>query len=371
MPPAPHRSAPIDGLRGLAALSVLLYHLWLYARPVPPAGAPAAAGDWPWYSGRLGLILFFVISGYLLYAPWVAAARGEREMPRIGAYFRRRAARILPAYYVALAGAVALVWGLGSTPGVRLPPADGLPLFLVFGQNLGHGTALTLDPPMWTLCVEVSFYLALPLIGLAAARLAGGRHRQLAIPVTLLAAGVAWNTWVAPVGAELALTKLLPAMLPFFALGMIAAVLRQGRELGRTAAAALGVLFAAGLGADIAIAVFDPVLSPKLHDLPAATGFAALVALAGSSRSPVALARRPLVALGTVSYGIYLWHVPLIWWLRGEGLLPLDPGLALLVVLPLTLLVATASWTFIERPALAWGRSEPLASRPAATVIPH
>lgn len=142
---------------------MLFFHLWLYARPDPPAAYPAGATDWPWYSGRLGLILFFVISGFLLYRPWLGAALGRREPPPLATYLRSRAARILPAYYLALAGAMALVWGLGSTPGVRLPDADGLPLFLIFGQNIGHATALTLDPPMWTLCVEVAFYLCLPV----------------------------------------------------------------------------------------------------------------------------------------------------------------------------------------------------------------
>lgn len=371
MAPNENRSAAVDGLRGLAALSVLLFHVWLYCQPDPPAGYPAGAVDWPWYSGRLGLILFFVISGYLLYRPWLAAALGRRDGLDLGAYLRSRAARILPAYYLALAGSLLLVWELGSIPGVRLPPAEGLPLFLVFGQNVGHGTILTLDPPMWTLCVEVSFYLCLPLAGYAALRLGGTRLRQAAIPLGLLAAGVAWNTWIGAPGADLSLTKILPAMLPFFALGMLAALWREGREVGPAAGKLLGVIAVAGVAGDIALQVLDPALSPHLHDLPAAAGFAALVLLAASARAPVALSRRPLVALGTVSYGVYLWHVPLIWWLRGHGLLPVDPPLAVLVVLPLALLVATASWTLVERPAVAWARSGSGSVSPRPAEMPR
>jgi len=157
------RSDGLDGLRGLAALAVVGFHVWLYARLVPSAAMTGFA-DHVWSAGRLGLVLFFALSGFLLYGQWVRAALGGARPPQIGAYLARRAARILPAYYLALAGSL-LLWSAAGTPGVRLPPASSLPLFAIFGQNFTSDSVMTLDPPTWTLAIEVSFYLALPLAG--------------------------------------------------------------------------------------------------------------------------------------------------------------------------------------------------------------
>jgi peptidoglycan/LPS O-acetylase OafA/YrhL len=342
-------------LRGIAALSVVLFHLWLYARVSPGPGGPLNAADWAWSSGKLGLILFFVISGFLLYRPWLDAALNGGERPSLSRYLRSRAARILPAYYVALAGSLLLVFGLGSTPGVRLPSPESLPLFLVFGQNFSADSLLTLDPPMWTLAVEVSFYLALPLIGLAAVRLGAGRRVQAALLLGLLGGGVIWNALAGDqVGGPA--TKVLPAMLPFFAIGMLAALYRLDREIGPRARRLLLAAGAAGVGAEVAFEIVAPQAARIGHGLLAACGFAALAIVASSSLAPRVLQRPAFVGLGTISYGIYLWHLPLLWWLRGHGLLPLHPLLALPIVLTLTLPVAAASWFLIERPVIAWAK---------------
>lgn len=97
--------------------------------------------------------------------------RGNGRLPAVRDYARRRAGRILPAYYVALAGSVALLRDASATPGVRLPDRSLLPAFLVVGQNFFSSPLLELDPPMWTLAVEVTFYALLLLAGWAALRL--------------------------------------------------------------------------------------------------------------------------------------------------------------------------------------------------------
>jgi peptidoglycan/LPS O-acetylase OafA/YrhL len=350
------RHSALDGLRGIAALSVLLFHLWLYARVNPPGpGGALSAADWAWSSARLGLVLFFVVSGFLLYRPWLEATLNGGGPPRLWRYLRSRAARILPAYYAALAGSMLLLLGLSSTPGVRLPSAGSLPLFFVFAQNLNPASLLTLDPPMWTLGVEVSFYLALPLIGIAAIRLGGGRRMQAALPLALLGGGVLWNLTI---GAQPGgpVTKVLPALLPFFAIGMLAALYRFDREIGRSEGRLLLLAGAAGIAGEVATQIALPQITSVTHGLLAACGFAALAILAGSKRAPRVLSRPAVAGLGTISYGIYLWNVPLLWWLRGHDLLPLHPVLALPVVLGLTLPMAAASWFLIERPAIAWAR---------------
>ncbi|MEY2514445.1 MAG: hypothetical protein QOJ89_1803, partial [bacterium] len=129
------RMASIDGLRGIAALSVFAFHGWLYTMPEPRAANRSTITDYAAHELRLGLVLFFVLSGYLLSRPWFAAALDERRPPDLRRYLRARAARIAPAYYAALTGSIGLLWGLSGTPGLRLPPAAELPLFFVFAQN--------------------------------------------------------------------------------------------------------------------------------------------------------------------------------------------------------------------------------------------
>src|SRR4051794_14895553 len=221
------RAQGLDGLRALAAFGVMLFHFWVYTEPLPPGAAPATVGQHLWQSTRWGLLLFFVLSGFLLYRPWVRAALEARERPVLGRYLRSRAARIAPAYYLALAGAF-LIGLLGSAPPMRMPTHGTAPLFLAFGQNFSDHSLDTLDSPMWTLPIEVSFYLALPLIGIAALRLGKSRAQQALLTAGLVAIGVAW----AHLAAGLWLyAVVLPAMLPFFAFGMLVAVLIEGRRI--------------------------------------------------------------------------------------------------------------------------------------------
>ena len=287
--------------------------MWLYTQAHPDATNRAGWLDYPLHELRLGLVAFFVLSGFLLYRPWLRAALGETATPRLGSYLLRRAARVVPAYYLALAGSVALLWNLDAVPGVRIPAATDIPLFAVFAENFFDGPLMSLDPPMWTLSVEVSFYLALPLAGWAALRAAGGRLRQAAVPLALLAIGVGWNLLIAGRGWPMPVSKVLPAMLPYFAVGMLAALITHGRTIPRRAGWALAAGAMALIGADawwhsVTTTGTAPVV---VRDLPAAVGFAAVVALAAhGARAGRVLGTRPLAGLGTVSYGVYLWHVP-------------------------------------------------------------
>lgn len=318
---------------------------------------------------RWGLLLFFVLSGFLLYRPWLSAI-ATSERPDLRRYVRSRAARVLPAYYLALAGACLLLWGSGAVPGVRLPGGESLALFFVFAQNFSPDSVLTLDPPMWTLAVEVSFYAVLPLLGVVAMRL--GPKRQLVLPISLIGLGLAWSWTVNATGAFLPLTKVLPAMLPFFAIGMLAATLTRRRPLDPKGTRRIALLAAGALAAQVGTQLLLPSgLAAAIHDLPAAVCFAAIVCLAASAHSPRALSWGPLTRIGIVSYGLYLWHVPVLWWLRAHGMLPLDPIAALPVVLMPSLAIAGLSWAYVERPAIAWARRTPppdRGSQPRATA---
>jgi len=355
------RSASLDGLRGLAALSIFVFHGWLYTMPAPDATDRSSIGDYAAHELRLGLVAFFVLSGFLLCRPWFAAALEKRRPPDVRRYARARAARILPAYYAALAGSVVLLWGLRGTPGLRLPPSDELPLFFVFGQNFSPATVMKLNPPMWSLAVEVMFYALLPLIGWLAVRLPPTRRMQALAPLALLALGLVYNWTIAGHSLGMTFSKTLAAMLPYFALGMLAALALHGRAIGMPAKRSLiaaGVALiaadavvkasAAALGLDIGVVL------AIIRDLPSAVGFSLIVAaLAVAPRSRI-IGGRVLAGLGTISYGFYLWHVPVLMVLRGYGLLPLDPVAGTLVALGPALAISTLSWFALERPILRW-----------------
>ena len=355
------RSASLDGMRGLAALSIFVFHGWLYTMPTPDAMDRSSVGDYAAHELRLGLVAFFVLSGFLLSRPWFAAALDERRPPDLRRYLRSRAARILPAYYVALAGSIVLLWGLRGTPGLRLPPAGELPLFLVFGQNFSPASVMKLNPPMWSLAVEIMFYALLPVLGWLALRLPPRRRMQALVPLALLLLGLLYNWAISGHGLGMTFSKTLAAMLPYFALGMLAALVLHRRTIDMRMKRTL-------IGSGIALVLTDAFtksIAPAsgidadqlfvvMRDVPSAAGFTLIVgALAAAPRGRV-LGGRLLAGMGTISYGFYLWHVPVLMVLRGHGLLPLDPVLGTAVALVPALAVSALSWFALERPILSW-----------------
>src|SRR3954465_9507770 len=116
------RTAGLDGLRTVAALSVLCFHAWLYGFDHPYAITRDSVFDRVMFEMRLGLVFFFVLSGYLLYRAYARAALTGAGRVDVRRYARRRVARIVPAYWLGALGAVPPPWGRPGTPGAR-PPA--------------------------------------------------------------------------------------------------------------------------------------------------------------------------------------------------------------------------------------------------------
>ncbi|MFP5363347.1 MAG: acyltransferase family protein [Thermoleophilia bacterium] len=366
------RSASLDGLRGVAALAIFVFHGWLYTMPAPNASDRSSIADYAVHELRLALVAFFVLSGFLLSRPWFAAALGSGRPPNLRRYVRARAARVLPAYYAALAGSVVLLWGLRDTPGLRLPPAGELPLFVVFGQNFSAATVMKLNPPMWSLAVEVMFYALLPLIGWLALRLPATRRMQALGPLALLALGLFYNWTIAGQGLGLTFSKTLAAMLPYFAVGMLAALVLQGRRVDLLAKRSL---IAAGV-ALIAVDAVAKAAAPAngldvgdvfvvMRDLPSAVGFALIVVALAAAPQGRILSGHVLAGMGTISYGFYLWHVPVLMVLRGYDLLPLDPVTGTLMAFAPSIALAVLSWFAIERPILRWSARRDTRAREA------
>ena len=153
--------AALDGLRALAVLLVVGHHLYRWG-----------AGDWPLLRlsalsatldfGFIGVLLFFVISGFLLFLPYARSLVAGTPWPSVVQFYRRRVLRILPVYYVALTIAGILLMASGKLQGWVL---KGLALDFLLLQNVSPSAANLvgiLDGPLWTLAIEWQFYLLLP-----------------------------------------------------------------------------------------------------------------------------------------------------------------------------------------------------------------
>jgi peptidoglycan/LPS O-acetylase OafA/YrhL len=351
-----HRPA-LDGVRGLAALGVLVFHVWLYRDDRPHGHRPALV-DHVLYQANVGLIAFFVLSGFLLYRPYARAAVRRTAAPSAVDYARRRVARIVPAYYAC--GIVCVLAYSTIGPDTILPAANELPAFAVFAQNYSLSTLMQLNPVLWTLSVEAAFYVALPLVALMAIRLRTSRHALLLL--VLVAFGIGFTVLDhAFIDSEIP-GKTLPEYIGIFAIGMLVALALEHRNTSltriSTAMCMLLGLAMVLLRATISESAWisDPLVRVALFAPLSAAGFGLVIAAAaeGRGRTIAWLRSRPLAYAGLVSYGLYLWHVPVILVLRERGALPSALAPRLLTVLAVTFAIATVSWRLVEKPVLDW-----------------
>ncbi len=361
------RSEGLDGLRALAALSVLVFHVWLYRVDRPERLSDRGFADHVMFELNLGLVCFFVLSGYLLHRAFARAALSRGDRVDVRGYALRRAARILPAYYACIAGSLVLYALTGFT--TISPSAGEVGLFALFAQNYSMDTLMQIDPVLWTLGVEAAFYVVLPFIGLAAIALGRGRPgRQALLLAALVALTIGWNALAIGEGWNDVARKALPAYLGHFALGMLAALWVERRRLARRAPLSPGATAGIAIAGACVVAGLATVHETTfqlwgarlaLSSLPAAVGFALVIAAIaeGGGWSVRWLATGPLVFVGLISYGVYLWHLPLLLATRHIGLLP-EPLLPrMLVVLGLSLAAAWVSWRALEQPILRWAHT--------------
>ena len=378
-PTGAHAFPRLDGLRALAAFAVVFTHVGFLT------GRTGDNGPFGPILARLnfGVTLFFLLSGFLLYRPFVAAALAGRPRPALGRFWLRRGLRIFPAYWLALA--VTLGAGIATTD---FSARDVLAYVTLTHTYAGapDDSALT---QMWTLVTELAFYAVLPL--LAVVSLPRGRdpmallRRQAVLLAGLVAATIAYVPVVRALTTPENRRALLwlPAYLDWFALGMalaVASCVLASPELA--ARCRLGVLNRLAddaatcwvIGGLLLWTASLPIAGPLTLVPPtgwewtaqhglfgAAAAFFMLPCVLGGSggRIRAFLGSTPMRRLGTVSYGVYLWHLPLIVVLfRVLDQQPFTGGFWRL--LGLTAVVATAaataSYVLVERPVLNLGR---------------
>jgi Acyltransferase family len=187
----------IMGLRAIAALTIVVYHTWLYSEPSGQRVDLGLVSRFVLPYLPVGVTLFFCLSAFLLYRPVVDGIIRGQPRQSVGAYLRNRALRIIPAYWLILL-VLGVVLGAGvirlSSTEVGLGRPDPALLLLNLGlvQNYVPATLITGIPPAWSLAVEVAFYLVLPLLAwmavAGARRAATVRGRTIAVlaPAVLL-----------------------------------------------------------------------------------------------------------------------------------------------------------------------------------------
>ena len=361
----------LHGLRGIAALLVLLYH-WKETFPAF-AGTyrqlPFLGTQWnvllPIDFGWIGVHWFFVLSGYLLAANIWSQPLGAQNITR---FWARRFFRIYPAIWVQTPILLMVTYAL-----VGLPNFDRYRLIgnLLLWLDPYPGGVIGYNAVWWTLPIELGFYLVLPFLMLLYRRIGWISTLLLVLAIT-----AGWRLWVLAQVAgpnyhnALPILRALPGSLILFMLGFFISHLQHKTTLhtkgsGRWLLLAAGLLFYGWLQLLIdhkKTIAFEPLLlatnDPVIGLLIAGVIWVLLRPDMGKALVNRLLASRPLHWLGEFSYGIYLWHYPCLRLL--PKLFPRDwrgmenSALALGICLVFTLVAAALSYFLVEKPVLNW-----------------
>jgi len=354
---AADRLAGVDGLRAFAAIWVVLFHVHL----VSGASFPQVPFlDLFWTSGWTGVSLFLVLSGFCLYVPF---AGGRQHRFKTVEFLRRRAWRLLPAYYLSLAFVVPLHLAFAKLLG----GSSALTATQTLWHALAHATMThiffpdtfySLNGVYWSLALEWQWYAALPLLVLAAARWGVVKAAGAAIAINVVYSGtfllaLHWH-WLPDTGllTGAVLPNQLYARIAEFALGVVAAELYVSGRLGwvrplRNLAPLVipGVLVASYL--PLSTIVFGALFFVLL-----------CIVLTGEGYAARAFASKPVVALGLMSYSLYLVHHPLLKVFGSllKRFLHVGPNAEFILLLATVPVVLVLAWLFFlvgERPTLS------------------
>ena len=361
------RAPGLDGVRALAVLAVLAFHEGL-----------------PWIPGGfLGVDVFFVLSGYLI-TDLLASKFARSGTVGLSTFWQRRARRLLPALALMLVTVSAAVTVLEPDQRAALRPAllGAVTYTSNWWQALAHQSYFDLygPPPvlqhLWSLAVEEQFYLVWPLV--LAVVLAALRRP---VPRAMVA-------WAGAIASALAMYLIyVPGKDPslvYYGTDTHASALMIGSALAltwplavvaRAAGRTLAVLDAAGAAGALVLGVAmwhyagsDPMLYPFGLVLAALAAGALVLAAAAPGRIGSALSWAPLRWLGIRSYGVYLWHWPVIAITVGIAERSSGSLTARAVDALLPVAIAAVSWRWLEEPVLRHGLRAELARRGRALV---
>jgi peptidoglycan/LPS O-acetylase OafA/YrhL len=312
----PGRVVGLDGIRGLAALFVVLNHIFERAWPGNLSYHAPFWATWMLY-GRFAVIVFIALSGFSL---GLGPARSGWRFKSLGTYAHRRAWRILPPYWAALVFSLVMTWYVLAQPGWPTPNGKSVAVygFLVQdafsqGHHAGFWSAGSPNRAFWSIAIEVQLYVLLPLLLLLVRRVSAramvGLVAAIVVTIGLLGPHVALM--------NSALVKFTPDLAVLFAVGLLAAGIVTADERTRSRPWA-GYALAATVPV-IALMVIKGSLWSNLNlfwlDLAWAPAIGCLLAAIATSRPrPVVrfLDSRLPRSLGSCSYSLYLTHVPIV-----------------------------------------------------------
>jgi peptidoglycan/LPS O-acetylase OafA/YrhL len=380
-PDNPATFPAIDLLRALAALLVLVYHVTVLGKweGVPQHGVWLA-----FHRGWVGVDLFFVISGFVI--AWSALNGYAAQGPAFRWPFaQRRFWRIVPLYYF-----TSLIFLFLVQPALLAIPADKLATHvlshLFFVHNLAPGTFGSINGVAWSVGLEVQFYLLMLLITPWLARVNAYRGLLMAAVLALAYRYLTTRVLVpglpdTDVHEQLVAATQLPGVIDQFACGMFLALALRRREglahrwltvgwrnFGFWLVLA-GVLLWASLKLHLTYTYWDRAAMIVFWRPLLTLGMAGLVAAAVTFPWASIRLLAPLRYVGEISYGIYLWHLPILHVLKTH--VPEIQGYSLLGhVVVCTLVLSSFSWHAFEKPWVRRRHGAQAAPRPAPALSP-
>ncbi|CAJ1496399.1 acyltransferase family protein [[Mycobacterium] holstebronense] len=342
----------VEGMRACAAIGVVITHVAFQT------GHSSGISGRLWGRFDMAVAVFFALSGFLLWRGHAAAARGLRPAPSTGHYLRSRVVRIMPAYLVSVVVILAL-----------LPDAGGASL-VVWLANLTMTqiyVPLTLTPgltQMWSLAVEFSFYIALPVLALAARRLPVRARIPAIAGVALLSLGWGFLPIHTPYGVNP--LNWAPAYGCWFGAGMLLAEWAYS-PVGRVHRLARRRLPMALLTLVAFLVAASPLAGPEGLTSATVGQFIVRTAMGGvlawALLAPLVLDRpdtphrflasAPMVTLGRWSYGIFIWHLAaldMVFPVIGRFAFTGDMAVVLALTLVFTVAIAAVSYALVEQP---------------------
>lgn len=305
------RLGVLDGLRGIAVLLVLWYHIWEISWL-----SPGPRLDFLPATGFVGVHLFFFLSGFVIAYPFVRAALAQQSQPSWSEFAWRRFIKIVPSYVLSIAVAYAIGYAQVQPSAATVPDLVTHLLFIHtwFPQRYG-----TIDGVLWTLAVEVEFYCVFPAIWWCF------RRQPWLTAAGMIAIAWWWRTAMAACCYSTLFTQWeenLPGYLDIFAFGMISAyAFTRFGDLWQSARLRVAGFVVAIGGAAFLIALLENLYAYRMHPewssvwqinnrplLGAAFALLALGSLASPRWWQIVLDNLPLRFMATISYNLYLYH---------------------------------------------------------------